>query len=161
MEYVLDSGIFMNQNKVPEIDGECFISQATIDEIRSVSSSHLLDIFLANHRVNIVDPASKYLEQIKRVAIKMGQNRLSDVDTEVLALALMMSESREITLLTDDYGLRNVAHQLNLNSKGVKSKGGREKRRYAYRCNGCQYVYNKIVDDCDICGTTKFDRLRK
>lgn len=161
MYKVLDSGIFMNLSELPNIDGEVFLTPNTLDEIKSNLSTNVLTLFLATRKPNIVEPDEKHLSQVVLTAKKMGQNKLSNVDIEVIGLALMLMEQNKVTIVSDDFGIRNVAHELRIPSIGIKTSGGNKKRLYKYICEGCSQVYYQIENDCEICGSMNFKRKRR
>lgn len=162
MIYILDSGIFMNTSNPPKLSNEVvYCSQRVVDEIQSRVAGHLWALFKEKNKITIMDPEVKFVTQIRTTASHMGQKGLSTTDVEVLALALMLSKFESVLLLSDDYAVRNVAHQLNISSEGVTTSGGDETRQYVYTCLACHVTYTFLVDECDVCGSSKFQRKRR
>ena len=158
---VIDAGIVMNTALLPILTGDITIPSSVLAEIKSQQAKHILEIMIAEKRLSVISPLPKYLQKIKTVVSNMGQNRLSMQDMDVLAVALMMTKQDEVILYSDDYGVRNVAHELRIQSSGVTTSGGNKKRKYKYQCTACGRMYHYLVDDCDICGHTKFKRYRR
>jgi rRNA maturation endonuclease Nob1 len=85
--------------------------------------------------------------------------RLSDVDLDVLALALGLS----VELFTDDYRLQNVMKNAGLSTQPVGVKPAKQVWQWQLRCTGCrttQPVPKDVktskqgpVKDCDVCGS--------
>ena len=161
MKVIFDSGIIMNLDHLPDIVGVFYTTQLAIDEIKSPQSKHLFELFNEKHRVSVVIPSPKYVTVVENRSKSIGQIKLSDTDKEILALALMLGEQGEVILLSDDYGLRNVGHELEINSRGVKTKGGNQLRRFSYICTACKAMFSERIEECDTCGNTKFTRRRR
>lgn len=161
MKYVLDSGIFMNLHEVPTIPGTHYIPTSAVDEIKSSNSRHIFELFLSQHDVTVLDPDENYLKMAKKASTKIGQTGLSAVDLEVLALVFMLLDVEPVTLISDDYAMKNVAHSENIESIGFKTKGGNQLRIYEFQCNACHEVFDKLPEECDNCGHTKFTRHRR
>lgn len=158
---VIDAGILMNTSQLPDITTDVVIAKRAYLEIKSSQSQRLLEMLEASYQLSVVSPEKKFRDQVKSAAKKVGQNRLSPQDIDVVAVAVMYQELDEVLLLSDDFGVRNVASALDIRSKSVTVTGGGEKRSYGYRCKACGTVVFETVDDCEICGNTDFIRFRK
>lgn len=161
MKVVFDSGIIMNLDHLPDITGEFYTTQLAIDEIQSTQARHLYELFKEKYRVSILSTDVTYVNQVEKCSKSIGQIKLSETDKGILALALMLSGQDDVLLLSDDYGLRNVAHELELQSKGVKTKGGNQLRKFSYMCTACNSIFSERVEECDTCGNKKFTRRRR
>ena len=85
--------------------------------------------------------------------------RLSDVDVDVLALAIAL----DATLVTDDYRLQNTMQALQRPTKSVGTTGAKQVWRWELRCTGCRATSpvpanvdrskKGSVADCDVCGS--------
>ena len=158
---VLDSGIFMNMEKLPEFlkstPGMFFyMPNSVIGELKSEMAK--TTFALSSVHIQGMSPERKYVQQVQKKTREIGQKKLSDYDIDVLALALMLGERDEVVIYSDDYGVRNVAHALQLESRGVKTSGGKKLRKYYYICVACKSRFDEAVDECDICGHAKFHR---
>ena len=84
--------------------------------------------------------------------------RLSDVDIDLLALAL----ANQTDLITDDYRMKNVARKAGIEVQGVMTTGGKKQWKWVLRCIGCRQTEevsteaHRSKDDdvkvCDRCG---------
>ena len=161
MKVILDSGIFMNLSHIPDLQGDLYMSEITLSEVKSYTAQHILDLAMEKYGITVLDPPYDAIEKIKSAARKMGQGKLSDQDIEVLALALFLSGDDEVLILSDDYGLRNVAHEVKIPSRGIKTQSGNQRRLYKFICNACGASYPHNIDECDVCGHNSFKRRRR
>ena len=94
------------------------------------------------------------------LAAKTGDlPRLSDVDIELLALAI----ANQTSLVTDDYRMKNVAREAGIDVEGVMTSGGKHQWKWVLRCIGCRQTEEvsseasrSKKDDvkvCDRCGS--------
>jgi UPF0271 protein len=96
-------------------------------------------------------PASVAVVESKLKEIK-GQ--LSGTDVKVLALALDLSEKgQDPMILTDDYGLQNLARLLSLSYSSVMTSGIRSIFQWKNSCPGCGREYASDVQICPVCGS--------
>ena len=161
MKIIIDSGILMNLNYLPEIVGEFYTSTSALNELKSQISKNIFDLFNSKNKLTILDPKEKERKIVIETINKIGQVPLSDPDIDILAIALMLNESGNSMIYSDDYGLRNVAHQLKLQSSGVKTTGGDSLRKFRYICKACSKSYNQKIEECHVCGHTNFLRKRR
>ncbi len=159
MKIVIDSGIFMNISYLPEIEGDIYIPSSILDEVKSYNAKNVMDLALANQKVITLHPEKIYIQKINDLARSMGQTRLSPQDVEVLALALSLSEHDEVMIITDDYGLKNIAHQLKMKTMGMKTSKGNKRREYSFICLACNSKFSRTIDECETCGHNKFKRV--
>ncbi len=83
---------------------------------------------------------------------------LSDTDVRILALALdLRQRGHEPVILTDDYGLQNMADLLDLEYSSVATRGIRSIFRWVKRCPGCGRECSRARRFCPVCGS----KLRK
>ena len=81
-------------------------------------------------------------------AVTGDDGRLSETDTELLALALQLKAE----IISDDYSVQNVATILQISFK-TALQGIRKVIHWTYRCRGCGRYYEKMEPDCPICGS--------
>ncbi|OLS28517.1 MAG: Endoribonuclease Nob1 [Candidatus Heimdallarchaeota archaeon LC_2] len=151
----------MNLNYLPEIVGEIYTSNSAVSELKSQISKNIFNMFKSQNKLTIVDPEGKERKIVINTINKIGQLSLSDPDIDILAIALKLNEIENVLIYSDDYGLRNVAHQLKLQSTGVKTTGGDTLRKFKYICKACSASYNQKIDECNVCGHTNFLRRRR
>ena len=106
------------------------------------------------------DVPPKWLNEAKERAAESGDlPRLSDVDLDVLALALGLN----IPLVTDDYRLQNTMNAAGKQSNSVGTSGAKQVWKWELRCTGCRIsteVPENVsrskkgdVGDCERCGS--------
>ncbi len=94
-------------------------------------------------------PGTEPMEKVRKAAERSGDSgRLSDTDTELLALALELDS----VLLSDDYSIQNIARLIGVECVPVASKGIKKVWRWAYRCKGCGKMYTEAKAECGVCG---------
>jgi UPF0271 protein len=154
---VLDTAALLHWPVDQLADGVCAISQQT--ELERVSPQRsLLVQSLDSIEWRDVPPA--WLQDAKEAAALSGDlPRLSDVDVDVLALAIAL----DATLVTDDYRLQNTMQALQRPTKSVGTTGAKQVWRWELRCTGCRATSpvpanvdrskKGSVADCDVCGS--------
>ncbi len=157
---ILDAGAVMNTSILPDLEGTIIIPEAVLHEIKSRQATQVLQLLESKHSLVIERIERKYLKLAEQASVEIGQNRVSKPDLEVIACAFKYREEG-VLILSDDYGVRNIAHHVGFNSSGITTTGGKEARVYGYTCRGCGATYMKTPSECDICGHTDFKRFRK
>lgn len=153
---VLDTAALLHWPVDKLADGICAESQR--QEIERLSPQRAMLVFALEIDWRQVSP--DWLDMARDTAAKSGDlPRLSDVDVDVLALALGL----DMPLFTDDYRLQNVMNSAGKVSTSIESKGAKQVWRWELRCTGCRIktdVPNDVdrskkgaVKDCDICGS--------
>ena len=154
---VLDTAALLHWPVDQLADGVCAISQQA--ELERVSPQRsLLVQSLDSIEWRDVPPA--WLQDAKEAAALSGDlPRLSDVDADVLALAIAL----DATLVTDDYRLQNTMQALQRPTKSVGTTGAKQVWRWELRCTGCRATSpvpanvdrskKGSVADCDVCGS--------
>lgn len=82
--------------------------------------------------------------------------RLSEVDLQVLALAIQLKDAfREPLIITDDYSIQNVADKMGLKFKSLINFGIRYQLHWIIYCPACyrKYPQNYRHKVCEICGS--------
>ena len=154
---VLDTAALLHWPVDQLAAGVCAISQQA--ELERVSPQRsLLVQSLDSIEWRDVPPA--WLQDAKEAAALSGDlPRLSDVDVDVLALAIAL----DATLVTDDYRLQNTMQALQRPTKSVGTTGAKQVWRWELRCTGCRATSpvpanvdrskKGSVADCDVCGS--------
>ena len=101
------------------------------------------------------------LDEATEAASKTGDlARLSPVDLEILALAILTGEK----LFTDDYSLQNVCRSLGHQFEAVSNKKSTQQWSWQLKCIGCKAtkkVDSQTEQECEICGSPmKVKRVR-
>ena len=153
---VLDTAALLHWPVAELVNGICSGSQGQgIERVSPKRAMLVLALDIEWRQVS-----AEWLEMAREVAAKSGDlPRLSDVDVDVLSLALGL----DLPLITDDYRLQNVMQSVGKIATSVESKGSKKVWRWELRCTGCR-VKTEVpsdvdrskkgeVKDCDICGS--------
>lgn len=108
-------------------------------------------------KLKLLSPSAKAIKIIIKTAKTTGDlERLSEVDTEVLAVAEdLRDEGFSPIIISDDYSIQNVANQLKLEYAPLSTLGIRYRFRWIYYCPACRrkYPQNTSTKECSVCGT--------
>ncbi len=150
--YVLDSTAFYAG--IPyQGSGRYFTTYLVLEEVRhhSVGSS------LIHTRVQVTEPSAESINRVKTMAAKTGDiGALSQTDMSLLALALDLSQAEGgVSLVSDDFAVRNVAEVLSIPLAQTSMKGSEWKNVvWKIHCRGCGKEYtNPKLTVCPVCGT--------
>ena len=150
--YVLDSTAFYAG--IPyQGSGRYFTTYLVLEEVKhhSVGSS------LIHTRVQVTEPSPDSLSKVRATASKTGDiGALSQTDLSLLALALDLAQADGgVSLVSDDFAVRNVAEILSIPLAKTAMKGGEWKNiTWKIYCRGCGKQYtNPKLTVCPICGT--------
>jgi len=119
-----------------------------------------------NGKLKLRAPKAEFLDRVKESSRDVGDMLfLSDVDSQVLALALeLKSAGNEPFIVTDDYSIQNVANQLGLEFAPLMTFGIRFRLHWIRYCPACRRKYPPDYKHrkCEVCGTElKRKPLRK
>ena len=165
MNRVLDTAALLHWPVQELRGGICAFSQQ--EELASVSETRSLLLESAQLEWRAVP--KDWLEQAKSVASISGDlPRLSDVDLDVLALAVGLS----LELVTDDYRLQNAYKNHGGQVRSVNTKGAGQVWMWELRCTGCRATFpvpsdakrskRGAVGECERCGSpTEIKRMKK
>lgn len=146
MMFVLDASAIFSGH-IP--DGTCLVTPEVYGEIRDTGSKQLIDSYISSGNVRIERCTEKSFGRISEAREKYSEP-LSHPDMCSLALAMDTGS----TLVTDDYGIQNIARVLSIPYSSAKSKGISKVFLWKWRCIGCRKVYDNPSDTgCDICGS--------
>jgi UPF0271 protein len=150
--YILDSTAFYAG--IPyQGNGRYFTTYLVLEEVKhhSVGSS------LIHTRVQVTEPSQESLGRVKAMAVKTGDIRaLSQTDLSLLALGLDLKQGDGgVSLVSDDFAVRNVAEALSIPLAPTSLKGGEWKNiSWKMYCRGCGKTYaNPKLTACPVCGT--------
>ena len=154
---VLDTAALLHWPPDQLAGGVCAVSQQA--ELERVSPQRSL-LIQSMDSIEWRDVPAPWLQTAREAAASSGDlPRLSDVDVDVLALALTL----EATLVTDDYRLQNVMQSLERPTQSVGTRGAKQVWRWELRCTGCRATTpvpvnvdrskKGAVAECDVCGS--------
>jgi len=117
-------------------------------------------------RLRVRTPSHAFLDRVKASSKAVGDVLfLSEVDNQVLALALELKASGDdLLIVTDDYSIQNVANQLGLGFVPLMTFGIRYRLNWVIYCPAChrEYQADYKLKTCQACGTElKRKPLRK
>jgi UPF0271 protein len=150
--YVLDSTAFYAG--IPyQGSGRYYTTYLVLEEVKhhNVGSSFL------HSRVHVTEPSLDSINRVKTTGMKTGDlGALSQTDVSLLALALDLSQTEGgVSLVSDDFAVRNVANVLSIPLAQTSIKGGDWKNiAWKIYCRGCGKEYtNPKLTVCPVCGT--------
>ena len=117
-------------------------------------------------KLKLQAPRQVFLERANESAKTVGDVLfLSEVDLEVLALALELKSLGYVPLIvTDDYSIQNVADQVGVEFSSLMTFGIRFRQHWIIYCPACfrKYPPDYKNENCQVCGTRlKRKPLRK
>ena len=121
--------------------------QAAIDEIRDLETSRMIGNLVMARKLILLEPGEKSVKTVRETAEKTGDT-LSKTDTLLLALAL----DKNAVIVTDDYGIQNVAKKLGVKFEPAEQKGIRHHYVWMRYCPACRKFRKGMK--CGTCGTT-------
>jgi endoribonuclease Nob1 len=150
--YILDSTAFYAG--IPyQGNGRYYTTYLVLEEVKH----HNVGSSLIHSRVQVTEPTSASLNRVKTTAAKTGDiGALSQSDMSLLALGLdMMGNDGGVSLVSDDFAVRNVAEVLSIPLAPTTMKGGEWKNMtWKIYCRGCGKTYtNPKLTVCPVCGT--------
>jgi UPF0271 protein len=149
--HVLDSTAFFRG--IPfQGTGRYYTTYHVMDEV----GSRGIGAQLIHSRVQVTEPSKESLQKVKQVSAKTGDLKsLSEADASILAVSLdLASAGGDVTLVTDDFAVRNVAEVLGVDLSETNVRGEWKQITWITYCKGCgkQYPDSKVAV-CDVCGT--------
>lgn len=150
--YVLDSTAFYAG--IPyQGSGRYFTTYLVLEEVKH----HNVGSSLIHTRVQVTEPSPESMARVKSTATKTGDmGALSQTDMSLLALALdLAAADGGVSLVSDDFAVRNVAEVLSIPLAQTSLKGGEWKNMiWKLHCRGCGRQYtNPKLTVCPVCGT--------
>jgi len=149
--YVLDTSCVINgyssrsrnQYTVPEV----------VNEAKSLIASASVGAFIDTGSLKVWDASESSIEVVEKGLERIG-GRLSDTDIRVIALALDLRErGLEPVILTDDYGLQNMADVLDLEFSSIMTDGIRSVYHWRKICPACGRECGREKVFCPVCGS--------
>jgi UPF0271 protein len=121
---------------------------------------------LESGKLKLKTPSQRFFERVKQSSKTVGDMLyLSEVDLQVLALALELSSLGYSSLIvTDDYSIQNVANHVGMEFAPLTTFGIRFRHHWIKYCPACyrKYPPDYKNDTCEVCGTKlKRKPLRK
>lgn len=160
---ILDATAFYADVPFTSLDSFCS-TESVIEEVSHKKSRAIyIDGLIEAGRLKIYSPSELYIKKVKEVALESGDNStLSKTDISVVALSLeLKTNGQNVTIISDDYAVQNLASTLQVHAVSVMSRGIQKIVKWKQYCSGCGKVYDKkIIRECVVCGSSikrKFD----
>ncbi|MHA1379883.1 MAG: phosphotransferase [Candidatus Helarchaeota archaeon] len=155
---ILDSSAFLGGYNPNIIEIQQKTIPEVLNEIKNTSKKSLIEISIETGKLRLFSPLPEFIEKVKSISNSSGDNFvLSDVDIQILALALESKQKDNLTpiLVTDDYAMQNIATKLKIGFKPVLEKGIKDLIKWRIYCPGCKKSFNSIPKNkiCPDCGT--------
>jgi UPF0271 protein len=141
------------------IDLKMYTTPSVIDEARGRGYSSFLRKEAQNARdLAVMEATPEIVNEVKARIKQLGESaRLSDTDVSVISLAIYLRNegNSDVTIMSDDYSLQNVASSMGLMTKSSNTQGIAKRFEWAYYCPACFKSYHRPPKDmlCGLCGT--------
>jgi len=155
---VLDTSAFIAGFDPLSVTEEVYSVPAVERELASNSLSWTrFKTAIESRKLRLKTPSSTFLNKIKTSSKTVGDVLfLSDVDFQVLALALELKTlGRSPLIVTDDYSIQNVANQVGVEFAPLMTLGIRFRHHWILYCPACyrKYPPDYKNETCEVCGT--------
>jgi UPF0271 protein len=156
---VLDTSALIAGLLQSGIDLKMYTTPSVIDEARGRGYSSFLRKEAQNARdLAVMEATPDIVSSVKAKIRQLGESaRLSDTDISVISLALYLRNQgdTDVTIMSDDYSLQNVASSLGLVTKSSNTQGIAKQFEWSYYCPACFKSYDRPPKDmlCGLCGT--------
>jgi UPF0271 protein len=143
MNYVLDASVFFVD--LP-LEDHVYTTPSVVGELVDFCAKCRYEALLASGLL-IQQPSTESVARVKDAAKKTGDiSVLSATDRDIIGLALDLMA----TLVTDDYAVQNVAHELGVDVRPIQMRRARTVA-WRFRCSGCGRYY-RHTGICQVCG---------
>lgn len=147
---VLDSSAILHSTLSFSSEERYLIPNSVLREIKNEQDRLVVRSAIKNKKLRVSDPGKDSVERVlEKAKITGDADNLSETDIEVLALAL----EKEGEIITDDYGIQNVASALGIKYIPAAKRGIKKQFRWVYVCKGCSKKYPERKEQCDVCGS--------
>ena len=134
-----------------------FTTPSTTSELEYETTTSLrFKIAIETGKIKLQSPSQSFLKRIEESSSKIGDfSTLSEVDKEVLALALELKENNLFPIIvSDDYSIQNVADKLDIQYVSLSTFGIRYQFQWILYCPACHRRFPTTTKKvCTICGT--------
>ena len=161
--YVMDTTAFIAGSYALSLNSTCFTTNYVVNELKDKESYSKLEAARIMGKLLIKDPSENSLSKIKEISYKLGMlHKLSKADLSILALSYELKKGGyEPIILTDDYSVMNIAKELNLEFKPLRTKGITKVARLIKYCPACGRTFRNNITHCPICGSKLRSKLLK
>jgi UPF0271 protein len=136
---------------------EQYTVSAVVDEVRDRAAKIRIRTAIELEVLKVVRPTVESREKVINQSTRLGDiGKISTTDVDVLALTLdILASGQRCLLVTDDYAVQNVAHQMGVSFKPLATPGIRHQFFWRLYCPACGRSYPSSFTEnvCPICGT--------
>lgn len=146
--YILDSNVFLHGAESIFAEKPCVTVYGVVEEMKSTRAALEIDRFMLSG-LQIIEPTKESVEEVLR-AQKKTQDKTSKTDMMLVALALdFKKKNKDYTIITDDYGVQNLAKVMKVNYSGLMQDGIKKPIAWSGKCTACGFRTNdKICPEC-------------
>ncbi|VVB60235.1 Endoribonuclease Nob1 [uncultured archaeon] len=150
MIYILDSNVFLHGMQSIFAEKPCVTVYGVVEEMKSTPAAIEIDRFMLSG-LQILEPTKESIGEAEKAREKT-QDKLSKTDVLIVALALdFKKKGKSAVIITDDYGVQNLAKVLKLEYSGVMQEGIKREIAWTGKCTACGFKTNeKICPNCGI-----------
>lgn len=127
-EKAVDANVFIHAADMNLRFENAVTVPAVVDELESRDAEDRYEL----SSVDVYQPSEESVERVENEAEEKGED-LSEADLQLLALAL----DRDAVLVTDDYGVQNVASALGVEHEEFRQEGIEEEIDWKKVCESC------------------------
>ncbi len=174
---IFDTNIFLAGIEFNLIDGIIYTTPKVIEEIKvkryrdkNRNILNRIEAAIESKKLILKQPTDmKYIQEIEKESKYSGDYiALSDVDKELIALALEIKETltKDVVIYTNDYSMENICSILNLAYSPLNKKGIKSKIIWQIYCPFCLegeglYKAKDLNKVCETCGSKLKRRPKK
>jgi len=140
------------------IKEEQFTTPSLMSELEYETTTSLrFKLAVETGKIKLQNPSQRFLKKIEESSSSVGDfSSLSEVDRDVLALALELKESNlSPVIVSDDYAIQNVADRLGIQYMSLTTFGIRYQFKWILYCPACHRRFAPSPEKkvCPVCGT--------
>lgn len=140
--FVLDSSALMQPI---DFSNACTVPEV-LEEVKNRPSRLRMESAISAGKLRVLEPSPEAVSTVAQTREKTG-DLLSNTDIKLLALA---KETNGI-LVTDDYGMQNVAKVLGVDFRPLSRKGIKRTILWGRWCPNCKKSVSGV--ECPVCGS--------
>ena len=160
--YIIDSSALLSGKQINFDDAVLLTTSGVSNEFTPGGQDYNNFQFLIEKGMKIRDPTKESIIKIYTESKKTGDfDRLSNADKEIIALALDLKNDNNVTILTDDYSIQNVANAIGLKFESISQKVIKKSFKWSFRCTGCGKKFKDNINICPICGSAIKNTISK
>lgn len=152
---ILDTSAFITGFQ-PVPDQDNYTVSGVLDEIKNQELRLKVELFLKSGLLKIIEPSDSAIARAKKIAEKSGDiSALSATDLNLVALASdLITKGLKVSIVTDDYGVQNVASLLSISFMPLAERGIKKVIIWKNICIACKKKFPpEFKEECTFCGS--------